>query len=81
MPEPPLAVLAARCIMHARNFHSATTTQELPLIIRPWPKFAELQAGFPTLGTGGRVFRTEVDLGGGNPYADPNYIPYTFFEY
>lgn len=45
----------------------------------PARKAAEVQTGFPTLGTGGKVFITQIDLGGGNPYANPDIIPYTFF--
>jgi hypothetical protein len=42
-------------------------------------KASEVQAGFPSLGTGGKVFKTKIDLGGGNPYAAPDTTPYTFY--
>jgi hypothetical protein len=45
----------------------------------PARKASEVQAGFPSLGTGGKIFKTSNDLGGGNPYANPELIPYTFF--
>jgi hypothetical protein len=47
----------------------------------PARKAAEVQAGFPSLGFGGKVFKTQIELGGGNPYSDPDLTPYTFFPY
>ncbi|MBB5353916.1 hypothetical protein HNR46_004181, partial [Haloferula luteola] len=47
----------------------------------PARKASEVQAGFPSLGVGGKVFKTQIDMGGGNPYDDPNLTPYTFFPY
>jgi hypothetical protein len=45
----------------------------------PARRASEIQAGFPTLGTGGKVFKTQIDLGGGNPYVNHNPPHYTFF--
>ena len=47
----------------------------------PARKASEVQAGFPSLGGGGKVFKTQIDLGGGNPYSNPDLTPYTFFPY
>ena len=47
----------------------------------PARKASEVQTGFPSLGTGGKVFKTQIDLGGGNPYSNPDLTPYTFFPY
>lgn len=40
---------------------------------------AMLQAGYPSLGTGGKVFKTKIDLGGHNPYENPDVTPYNFY--
>ena len=45
----------------------------------PARRASEMQAGFPSLGTGGKVFKTNIELGGGNPYSDPDLTPYTFY--
>ena len=42
---------------------------------------SKVQAGFPSLGNGGKVFKTQINLGGGNPYSHPDLKPYTFFPY
>lgn len=46
---------------------------ELPMIA------AEVQAGFPTLGLGGRVFRERILLRGVNPWQNPNSTPFEYF--
>jgi hypothetical protein len=51
------------------------------LLTYPSRTAAQLQAGFPSLGTGGKVFKTQIDMGGNNPYENPDVIPYTFFPY
>ena len=51
------------------------------LLAYPARKASEVQAGFPSLGSGGKVFKTQIDLGGGNPYSNPDLRPYTFFPY
>jgi hypothetical protein len=45
----------------------------------PARRASEVQAGFPSLGTGGKVFKTQIDLGGGNPFVNPHLPQYTFF--
>jgi hypothetical protein len=45
----------------------------------PARKASELQAGFPSLGSGGKVFKTKIDLGGGNPLLDLEPTPYSFY--
>ncbi|MES2997587.1 MAG: hypothetical protein V4733_12335 [Verrucomicrobiota bacterium] len=40
---------------------------------------SEVQSGYPSLGNGGKVFKTEIDFGGNNPYAHPDVTPYCFY--
>lgn len=48
----------------------------------PARRAAELQSGFPTLGNGGKVFKTKIDLGGTEhtPYPNPGEIPPYWFN-
>ena len=39
----------------------------------PARRASEMQAGFPSLGTGGKVFKTNIELGSGNLLLGPRH--------